>query len=78
MDPNAALDWLRSQQGEMDELSTERTRLDENPNRTKEDVKRIEEIDSDMSNLAHEIASNFRDLDEWLSKGGFLPSAWQR
>ncbi len=25
-----------------------------------------------------EAATKFEDLDEWISKGGFLPEAWNR
>ena len=27
---------------------------------------------------ATDLAQAIRDLDEWLSKGGFLPDAWAR
>lgn len=49
------------------------------PNET---LRRIRELIMDLPNYAPgdepaaELAVLFIDLDEWLSKGGFLPSAW--
>lgn len=35
--------------------------------------------DSDLAaELADEALNHYADLDEWLSKGGFLPKAWAR
>lgn len=35
--------------------------------------------DSDtFETLAGEFVNAFADLDEWMSKGGFAPAAWQR
>jgi hypothetical protein len=34
-----------------------------------------EEFDADALTV---IKDNVEALDEWLSRGGFLPSAWQR
>lgn len=31
-----------------------------------------------LADAAEEIADKFRELDEWVSKGGFLPKAWQQ
>ncbi|MGI8310688.1 hypothetical protein [Saccharopolyspora hattusasensis] len=28
--------------------------------------------------LADELVGHFENLDKWLSRGGFLPEAWQR
>jgi hypothetical protein len=28
--------------------------------------------------LGEELAENFNNLDEWIQKGGFLPSSWRR
>lgn len=33
---------------------------------------------SEDGSYADDLAGAFDDLDEWLSKGGFLPSAWKR
>lgn len=33
---------------------------------------------SQESDAAERLATAFRALDEWLSKGGFLPSDWER
>lgn len=46
----------------------------------------VEGIDNDrydgapaqLENDADKLASLFFSLDEWLSKGGFLPKAWER
>jgi hypothetical protein len=32
--------------------------------------------EQDMPDEAHELAEAVQHLDEWLSKGGFLPSQW--
>ena len=32
----------------------------------------------DSATRAEELANAFEALDEWLSKGGFLPEAWKR
>lgn len=51
------------------------------PNET---LKRLRELSeqgfptTDNLEDADEFHALFRDLDEWLSKGGFLPTAWQR
>lgn len=34
------------------------------------------EIDSSDPYVVEELAEQFTALDEWLSKGGFKPSAW--
>lgn len=34
--------------------------------------------DSEAASLGWEAAELFRGLDEWLSKGGFLPTDWSR
>lgn len=31
----------------------------------------------DAARVGAELADAFQDLDEWLSKGGFLPRAWE-
>jgi hypothetical protein len=30
-----------------------------------------------LERLATELAENFHNLDEWITKGGFLPAAWK-
>jgi hypothetical protein len=30
-----------------------------------------------LANLGEELAETFQGLDEWLSRGGFKPDAWQ-
>lgn len=45
--------------------------------RLRELTKRIHETDEDLFDLADEMATTFEGLDEWLSKGGFLPGKWQ-
>lgn len=42
----------------------------------RESVKKILE-DEYQDEIANELAEQFRSLDEWLSKGGFLPKDWQ-
>lgn len=32
---------------------------------------------ADPSTIGGEIAEAFENLDEWITKGGFLPSDWQ-
>ncbi len=31
-----------------------------------------------LASLGEEFVNTFEDLDEWLSKGGFLPADWQQ
>ena len=33
---------------------------------------------SSRDTLGEELAENFRNLDEWLSKGGLLPNQWEK
>jgi hypothetical protein len=48
-------------------------------------IKQIEAYDNHMGSVAHiseqaelglDLAEQITALDQWLSKGGFLPSAW--
>jgi len=32
----------------------------------------------EQGNIAREIHDYYAALDQWLSRGGFLPDAWQR
>jgi hypothetical protein len=34
--------------------------------------------EDDFQSMASELAEYVEALDEWISKGGFLPTAWQR
>lgn len=34
-------------------------------------------VDGESSDEAIELAEKFQGLDEWLSRGGFLPAAWR-
>lgn len=36
------------------------------------------EADEYADDVAQEMTEQFRSLDEWLSKGGFLPADWSR
>jgi hypothetical protein len=52
------------------------------PNTALRDLREaIAEYDNDMNKTAAGPADRLREaagtLDEWLSKGGFLPDAWQ-
>lgn len=37
----------------------------------------IEESGAPRTDLAGELGEAFNALDDWLSKGGFLPGAWR-
>lgn len=65
MDPNEALRMIR-------ELvdATAADLDDEHAADVTDDVER--------SGRATELVDTFRGLDEWLSRGGFLPTEWQR
>lgn len=42
-------------------------------------VRAADEMDSDTYDRALcALAEHFNDLDEWLTKGGFLPSEWSK
>jgi hypothetical protein len=43
-------------------------------------IKQMRADDNELIRKAHadEIAEYVEALDEWLSRGGFLPSAWAR
>lgn len=44
----------------------------------REDIARFEEqVAIEPQSLGEQIIDQFKDLDEWLSKGGFLPEAWR-
>jgi len=45
------------------------------PNETLRRIRELSERGYDEDDAAS-VVEAFRDLDEWLSKGGFLPSAW--
>jgi len=34
-------------------------------------------VDEELQTRAEDLAEAFLNLDEWLTKGGVLPSAWQ-
>jgi hypothetical protein len=50
------------------------------PNATLEKIRQLtQELytdDCDAMFVGQQIADAFQDLDAWLSKGGFLPTAW--
>lgn len=49
------------------------------PNATLENIRSlIEEYDQDAPVDVSELIEYVRALDEWLSKGGFLPAPWHR
>lgn len=64
MDPDANLEEQRRIQERLD-----RSRLDDYPSDTI-----LELQNNDLNRLAQLAAA----LDEWLSRGGFLPKAWLR
>ncbi|MET0351219.1 MAG: hypothetical protein ABW067_15615 [Rhizobacter sp.] len=37
----------------------------------------LEESGAKRTDLVDELAENVNALDDWLSKGGFLPGAWR-
>lgn len=55
------------------------------PNAVLKEIRKLIERASDLESfprpdpaeLLTELASAVEDLDEWLTKGGFLPSAWE-
>lgn len=61
MDPDKCLDNCRA-------IVEEITRYTEAPDINTTTV--VEE-------LAGELAENFRSLDDWVAKGGFLPRVWR-
>lgn len=65
MDPNEALKNARAA------LAALRTRLDDGEEPTSD-------TDAEVADHAGDLADAFEALDGWLSKGGFLPAAWQR
>ena len=51
------------------------------PNKTLEEMRALverihEELDEDATTSAEELALLVTSLDEWLTRGGFLPDAW--
>ncbi|QWS68272.1 hypothetical protein SEA_VANLEE_156 [Gordonia phage VanLee] len=43
------------------------------------EIRRLtDRLGSDVDEEARELAARFSALDEWICRGGFLPSAWQR
>lgn len=54
------------------------------PNATIQEMRRISERlhcgemdDGDKIDAAHRLAELFDALDEWILKGGFLPTSWR-
>jgi hypothetical protein len=56
------------------------------PDETLKEIRRLSAIvrdrcdrgeDPDVDGSAAELAEAVQNLDEWLSKGGFLPAAWR-
>lgn len=47
------------------------------PNETLRELRHLIEINGE-ENFSEEIAEKFTALDEWLSKGGFLPADWDQ
>jgi len=41
------------------------------------DADRQQQKSNDNNMLGEELAENFRNLDEWLTKGGSLPENWR-
>lgn len=60
MDPNAALERIR--------------KLCEALNANRDGTERLDS--SDLEDAANELVEYVGALDEWLSKGGFLPQPW--
>ena len=52
------------------------------PNEVLETIRRLSSLyrnDGDWDeNETHALIGHIEDLDEWLTKGGFLPQAWRR
>lgn len=50
------------------------------PNATLEEIRwALDFVDNNpVSEEFQELADSVRSLDEWLSKGGFLPQDWRR
>jgi len=61
MDPDAALQTARDALARIDALDAN------------EDVPYYIEKRADQTEI---VSESFRALDEWLTKGGFLPAAW--
>jgi hypothetical protein len=51
--------------------------MDMDPNATLEQI-RVLLVFGDNEAVADELAELVSSLDEWLSKGGFLPQEWER
>lgn len=60
MDPNAALDEIRSLVKGIQAQASQQA----------------EEPANALATAAIELAERFEDLDEWLVSGAFLPAAW--
>jgi hypothetical protein len=67
MDPNKALEELRAHVAAGLEYA-------ENVQRAEEGMTEAEE---ELSSTVVVLATRIRDLDEWLSRGGFPPEAWR-
>lgn len=68
MDPNAALQRLRELMQEIREY------LDENCD--EENDKQNAPVFQEFTELANEAVDVWDGLDEWMKKGGFVPSDW--
>ena len=71
MDPNATLSELRSLTAELHDLEEE---YQERQDEVDEQVVLLGSI----RDVAARMGELFEALDGWISKGGFLPSAWVR
>lgn len=73
VDPDVALENLHRLLKERAEVNARRGVLaDEDKHGSQEEVDLLQKSDD----LAQEIAEQVEALDEWLSKGGYLPKPW--
>ena len=80
MDPNELLAQARAKQVERNELEGQLTAMrleDDGPPRTSSTLAELE-LEQKLGSVLDDIAEGFKDLDEWLSWGGFMPQAWAR
>lgn len=64
MDPTAALEQIREKTKAVESIRMTRRRSPSGR-------------DADLATAGVELAEQFEDLDEWISRGGFLPEPWK-
>lgn len=74
MDPNAALENLRTILEELTAVLAQTGAEEDDADEGDEDLARAA---LDLSDLS-ELCDTFAGLDAWLARGGFLPTAWAR